>query len=155
VGAQIVGERRRGEAAIPVGLTIGAFVHNLIDLAEIEPRIECRPVRIGDAVHRPRAAVLRVRGMIGRMPIPRCVHAREARRELIDRREDPIAGRDRERPAGQEVVLHVDDDQRIVRRNRDAHATTMLSSLSGTKMRLRTVLPSVCAITPLAAVASA
>ena len=89
------------------------------------------------------------------MPVARRVDAPETWRERIDRRENPVAACNRERTARQEVVLNVDDDQRVVRPDGDAHETTMFSSLSGTKMRLRTVLPSVWVCTPLSAIASA
>ena len=48
------------------------------------------------------------------MPIARRVHAREARCEGVDRLEDPLALGHAQRAAGQKVVLHVDDDERVV-----------------------------------------
>jgi hypothetical protein len=39
---------------------------------------------------------------------------REAQREPVDKRNDRVAVRHRQRTAGQEVVLHVDDEQRVV-----------------------------------------
>src|ERR1700674_3163732 len=51
--------------------------------------------------------------VILRMPVARGVHMRKARHETIERGEDAIAFCDRERTAGEEIVLRVDDDQRV------------------------------------------
>src|SRR5947209_10635239 len=84
------------------------------------------------------------------------VDAGEPGRERADGREDAFALGDAERPAGEKVVLHVDHDERVVGPDLVRHhAATMLSSLSGTKMRLRTCLPSICAVTVGSRIASA
>src|ERR1700688_632760 len=84
--------------------------------------------------------------MIRRVPITRRIDPREARRERVERSEDARAVGHRQRSAGEEVMLRIGDDQRVVRTDRVGHAT-MLTSLLGTKMRLRTGFPSSCAWT--------
>ena len=48
------------------------------------------------------------------MPILRHDHLRKGADQPIDQRQDRLAVRHRQRAATHEVVLHVDDDQRIL-----------------------------------------
>ncbi len=81
------------------------------------------------AVHRPdrgRVGPAPLRGVdldahegavVGRMPVARGDHEVEAVEELVDRPGDPIAVGDRQRAARREVVLEVDDQEGVQRRN--------------------------------------
>ena len=124
-------------------------------LLQIEPRIERRAARSGDAMHRPRSAVRGERRVIERVPVARRVDAPEARRERVDRREDALAGRHRERTAGQEVVLHVDDDQRVVRPDGHGSRDDDVQQLVRHEDPLAHRLAAGMRCTPLSAIASA
>ena len=51
--------------------------------------------------------------MAGRMPVLGQDDVDEALHQAIDQRRDRVAVGDRQRAAGHEVVLHVDDQQRV------------------------------------------
>jgi hypothetical protein len=53
--------------------------------------------------------------MARRVPVLRQHHVVVACDQVIDQRHDLVAVFDRERAAGAEIVLHIDDDQRLVR----------------------------------------
>ena len=53
--------------------------------------------------------------MAGRMPVLGQDDVFEALCEAVDHRDDLVSFRNRQRAAGTEIVLHVDDDQRFVR----------------------------------------
>ena len=57
----------------------------------------------------------RERDVAGRVPVLRDDDVLERRRELVDDRHDLLAVFDRQRAAGDEAVLHVDDEQRALR----------------------------------------
>ena len=69
----------------------------------------------GDAVRRPGPALLDERAVRGGMRVARPDDERDGARHADERRHDRIATGHAERAAGQEVVLHVDRDQRGVR----------------------------------------
>src|SRR5690349_15366781 len=117
------------EAAVAVDRGISALLKNLRDVRAIECRNELCAARVLHAVRRPEdlrqtievdhlADFLSrmIRGeaaMIFWMPILCRDDQLKLRLELIDDRNDPIALRNRQRPAGAEVILKIDDDQRV------------------------------------------
>jgi len=68
-----------------------------------------------NAVTRPRSPLLAERAVVGRVPIARRDHEVEARfaGELVETIGDLVAARHRQRAARREVVLKVDDDERL------------------------------------------
>jgi hypothetical protein len=74
-------------------------------------------VRSGHAMHRPRAALLAKGAMLRRMPVARGQHRQATVVELlaiaVQHRDDGIAAGHGQRPAGQKIVLHVDDEQHV------------------------------------------
>src|SRR5919205_2298081 len=89
-----------------------------------------------DAVRRPRPALGGERPMLGRVPVARGDHEVEAAAvdQLVQPRGDLVALRHGERAAGREVVLEVDDHQRLALA---AESTTGY----GARMRRRARIP--------------
>ena len=79
----------------------------------VERAVQLGARRAGDAVHRPRPALLGERAVVGRMPVARrddeVVVAGAG--EVVQPPGDRVAVRDRQRAARAEVVLEVDDDE--------------------------------------------
>jgi len=69
--------------------------------------------RAVDAMRGPRPALLTKRAVPRRVRIATCDHEVHVARRLDERLHDGVAARDRQAAARQEVILHIDDNQRI------------------------------------------
>src|SRR5690606_32328857 len=74
-------------------------------------------VTVLQTVHRPLATVITEARMIARMPAARGDDRNAGTHGLVDEpvehRHDAVTSVDRQRPTGAEVLLYVDDDQRV------------------------------------------
>ena len=93
------------------GLT---FIDDHVD-ASVESLVELGAWRVAHAVHRPGSPLLGERAVVGRMPVARGDDQRRVRGQPVHGVDDLVTARDREGAAGAEVVLDIDDDQRLHR----------------------------------------
>ena len=135
--AQIVGKTsRRGavileEGRIGIDLRAEAFAQDQLGLRELERRMKLRAARALHAMRRPErlravreldgfvglfAGMRRGKGrMIGRMPVLSKNDVLESRRDAMDGRDDLVAAGNGERAAGAKIILHVDNEEDVVR----------------------------------------
>src|SRR4051812_24951900 len=101
------------EARVALGLRVRALVDDDVDALARDRGVQLGARRSRDAVRRPRPALAFERAVVGGMPVARGHDEVEAPRvdQLTQARADLVAARHRQRPAGHEVVLDVDDDQ--------------------------------------------
>ena len=106
-----------------------ALAQDQLGVGDVERGMELRAARVLHAVIGPERlrAVGRVDGLIrlragvsagkrdvrGRVPVLRQQNVREDPRQRVDEGNDLVAARDPQRAAGAEVVLQVDDEQRV------------------------------------------
>ncbi len=130
-GAQHLGQAADLEGR--VALVVGRLprVEDHVDLRPVEAGVELGAGRPLDAVRRPRAALAIERPMVGRMPVARGHDERGLGGQLGHERDDLVAALHGQRAAGAEVVLEVDDEQRVHRSSVVSTAWTTSSSACG------------------------
>jgi 8-oxo-dGTP pyrophosphatase MutT (NUDIX family) len=103
------------EPRVPLVVAVAALVENQVDATGVEIGMQLRPRGVTDAMHWPRAALVRERAVIRWMPVPCGDHERRGGDQPVDRLDHRVTIDDGERAARAEVVLHVDDDQGVHR----------------------------------------
>ena len=113
------------KCGVALGVRILSLVDDQVQLGAIQRRMQLCPARSLNAVHGPDTGRVNAlpaggihlhafeRAVVGRMPIAGCNHELESVRDRVDRSGDLVAALDRQRPAGSEVVLEVDDQQSV------------------------------------------
>jgi hypothetical protein len=101
------------EPGVALVVAAGADVDDVLDPLAVELGVQLGPVRALHAVDRPRPTLGLERRMVRRVPVAGRDDDVEAPRQLVDRGRDVMATLDGERTPGAEVVLVVDDHQRV------------------------------------------
>src|SRR5947207_1020133 len=117
------------ERAVAVHAWIDSLGEDASNSTRVERRSEFCAVGVLNAMHRPEDLfdtveydaiaglfTRMIRGettVIGRMPILCGKNQRETLLQFVGQRNDFVTVRDRQRPAGQKIVLKIDNDQRI------------------------------------------
>jgi 8-oxo-dGTP pyrophosphatase MutT (NUDIX family) len=99
------------EPGIALGIPGPARIDDVGDPIAIERVVQRGARRVPDAVHRPGPALLGERRMVRRVPVTRGDDVARLAGEPVDGLDHRIAVGNRERTAGAEVILDVDDDQ--------------------------------------------
>ena len=101
------------ESRVALAVALQPLVNDHVKVALIELRVQLCPGGIAHAVGRPRTAVLHKGPMIGRMPVTCRDHVWRGRSQLVHPLDHLVTVWHWQRTAGAEIVLDVDDDQRL------------------------------------------
>jgi 8-oxo-dGTP pyrophosphatase MutT (NUDIX family) len=130
-------EVRLLEPGVALGIPCATGIDDVIDARGVEFGMQLGARRVADAVHGPGAALGGERRMIRRMPVARRDDVARLTRQAVDRLDHGVSIRHRERAAGAEIVLDVNDDQSL---HDPEYSQKMPSRLSTIRDELERVL---------------